>query len=875
MAGLVVIHRLRIQRGSSPLDASQLREDPLVRVESNLLRRQPGSPSAGQSAPLPPRLTLGGGQIHSANRRTLSCDTPLYHPPWRFSRPHFWTPRSTRLAQRPTMLSSTRPCIPPASRNDQPRAVAGQTLQTGRLTHREGLRWPPVNSSHCAQTAKQTLRLRTGTTGTATIAAPFPDPPAVPAIPVARAKGPENIQTDSHAPSGRVGGCLAHHWWQWSAIGADPWVVSVLRDGYRIPLADLPPPLATSPARFGAGSLTPHRDRHHGYERSAGDSPRPGPRLLQPPLPSGKSFRRLAPRNRLLSTERVRPTDPVQNGNSKFRPSNSQKEWLPSLDRPQERLLPDSSTSLFQKAPSLRLERHGLPVQGTMFRSVDRPTGIHESVRGGVFMGSRSGNPPATIPGRLADLVRFTEQDETTRRPTPVTLPLAGHSNKHGEVRPLPVQVRRIPRHGHRHSVCPSIPYRGPSREIPLLGKEVPCPTEPPGLTVASTVGPHVIAGETGTPHETSDALPPVSAEVRLVHRDRPSAPPGTSVPAGGHRCLLVDVEGPSPPGGALRGTPPELHLYSDASRSGWGAHLLDRSASGLWSDQETLFHINILEIKALFLTLQAFQDVVTNQRVTAMCDNSTVVAYVCKQGGTVLDSLCELTGQLLRWTEDHNMLLEARYLPGQSNVLADLLSRRNQVLAAEWSLLPQVARKVIRTWASSTIDLFATHLNAKLSLYCSLIPDPQAVFEDAFRHPWNHLDVYAFPAFGLVDRVVARVTPNLSMTLITPLWPEKAWFADLLLLLTQPPLALPLWDRLLCQPHFHRFHGGDCALNLHAWRLSSVSSESQAFQDRLRACCPYVSESPLPACTNRNGSHSVVGVVDGALLQSTPLYPW
>ena len=32
------------------------------------------------------------------------------------------------------------------------------------------------------------------------------------------------------------------------------------------------------------------------------------------------------------------------------------------------------------------------------------------------------------------------------------------------------------------------------------------------------------------------------------------------------------------------------------------------------------------------------------------------------------------------------------------------------------------------------------------------------------------------------------RETPNLSMTLIAPLWPEKAWFADLLLLLTQPP---------------------------------------------------------------------------------------
>ena len=135
---------------------------------------------------------------------------------------------------------------------------------------------------------------------------------------------------------------------------------------------------------------------------------------------------------------------------------------------------------------------------------------------------------------------------------------------------------------------------------------------------------------------------------------------------------------------------------------------------------------------------------------------------------------------------------------------------------------------------------------------------------------------MYPFPPFLLVGRVVARVreTPNLSMTLVTPLWLEKGWFADLLLLLTQPPLALPRWDRLLRQPHFNRFHQCVHALNLHAWRLSSVSSESQAFREWLRLRCPVASGSPLPACTRLSGSPSVVGVVEGALLQSTPLFP-
>ena len=223
--------------------------------------------------------------------------------------------------------------------------------------------------------------------------------------------------------------------------------------------------------------------------------------------------------------------------------------------------------------------------------------------------------------------------------------------------------------------------------------------------------------------------------------------------------------------------------------------------------------------MKALFLALQSFQELFAGHHVTAMCDNSTVVAYVNKQVGTVSRSLCSLASQLLRWTESLDIHLDARYLPGQSNVLADLLSRRDQVIGTEWSLHPRVARDLLCRWGSPSIDLFATSLNAKLPLYCSLVPDPQAVFEDAFRHPWDNLDLYAFPPFPLVGRVVARVreTPNLSMTLVAPLWLEKEWFADLL---TQPPVALPLWDQLLRQPHFNRFHNGAQSLSLHAWRL-------------------------------------------------------
>ena len=298
---------------------------------------------------------------------------------------------------------------------------------------------------------------------------------------------------------------------------------------------------------------------------------------------------------------------------------------------------------------------------------------------------------------------------------------------------------------------------------------------------------------------------------------------------------------------GVRFGTPaPDLHLYSDASCSGWGTHLLDQHVSGVWSDQEKLLHINLLEMKALFLSFQSFREDVIGH-VTAMCDNSTVVAYVNKQGGTVSWALCSLTSRLLRWTESLDIHLDARYLPGQANVLSDLLSRRGQVVGTEWSLHPQVARSLLHVWGSLSVDLFAMSLNAKLPLYCSLVPDPQAVFEDAFRHPWDDLDVYAFPPFPLIVRVIAHVreSSRLAMTLVAPLWPEKEWFADRRLLLTQPPLALPWWDSLPRQPHCNLFHQGVHALNLHVWRLSSVTSESRAFREGLAGSYQGASDPP------------------------------
>ena len=63
-------------------------------------------------------------------------------------------------------------------------------------------------------------------------------------------KGPGRSQPDGVTLPMRVGGCLSPHWRRWQEIGAETWVVTVLRDGYRVPFKDSPPPLARTPVSF-------------------------------------------------------------------------------------------------------------------------------------------------------------------------------------------------------------------------------------------------------------------------------------------------------------------------------------------------------------------------------------------------------------------------------------------------------------------------------------------------------------------------------------------------------------------------------------------------------------------------------------------------
>ena len=238
------------------------------------------------------------------------------------------------------------------------------------------------------------------------------------------------------------------------------------------------------------------------------------------------------------------------------------------------------------------------------------------------------------------------------------------------------------------------------------------------------------------------------------------------------------------------------IQLFTDASNKGWGAHLEQTSTKGLWSDREKRLHINVLELKAFSLALQRFKDQCQNRTVLVATDNSTVVAYINKQGGTHSAEICALLWKIMTWCHHYEITLKARHIPGCLNVTADLLSRWNQVQSTESSLHPQVFKQICLKWFSPHVDIFATRLNHKLPLCVSPVPDQNAWDIYALNINWSGLTAYAYPPTALLHRVIQKLTQSSCLIIVIP--PGMPWFWDLVQLSTEIPLQLPVSRTLL-----------------------------------------------------------------------------
>ncbi len=156
--------------------------------------------------------------------------------------------------------------------------------------------------------------------------------------------------------------------------------------------------------------------------------------------------------------------------------------------------------------------------------------------------------------------------------------------------------------------------------------------------------------------------------------------------------------------------------ITTDASMTGWGAVFEGRPASGEWTEEFLSWHINCLELRAVFLALMYFLPVLGGHHIIVRTDNMAVVSHINHQGGSRSHNLDRLARRLLLWSQDKFLSLRAVHVPGILNLAADFLSRQ-KLRPGEWTLNHQTVSQIWDLFCEVEVDLFASQESSQCPL--------------------------------------------------------------------------------------------------------------------------------------------------------------
>ena len=248
-----------------------------------------------------------------------------------------------------------------------------------------------------------------------------------------------------------------------------------------------------------------------------------------------------------------------------------------------------------------------------------------------------------------------------------------------------------------------------------------------------------------------------------------------------------------------IREPEPSLQIYSDANLSGGGSH----SSRGefqqrKWSEEELQSqpHINLLEIRAAKESLTLARP---GDRVRINIDSRTAAAYIRKQGGTLSPELSAEACDLWRIAIARNItILSPVWLSSKDNAMADLLSRQS---LRQWEC--QLSRPMFLTILATfqvtpTLDCFASRNTRMLPRYMTWFPDQEAVARDAMIHQWDPVS-YLFPPVPLVMKTLQKVKQDqIQAVLIVPEWPSALWWPILQGMMVEPLMRLPHYREVI-----------------------------------------------------------------------------
>ena len=109
--------------------------------------------------------------------------------------------------------------------------------------------------------------------------------------------------------------------------------------------------------------------------------------------------------------------------------------------------------------------------------------------------------------------------------------------------------------------------------------------------------------------------------------------------------------------------------IYTYDTHVGWRCLINSIKTEGPWTQEESNYHINYLEMLAVYFGFKAHKNLVFKMHVKVLVDNTTVQNTLNKMGTSQSPSLNSLIKSIWDWFITHEVWITIARIPGKENV--------------------------------------------------------------------------------------------------------------------------------------------------------------------------------------------------------------
>ena len=389
-------------------------------------------------------------------------------------------------------------------------------------------------------------------------------------------------------------------------------------------------------------TVTSMRDQNSSPEMGSGKGTRLGNSwLLLPTISCTKKEWEVTSSNRSFFTKPIYKETTIQDGDSQVSKTLDCDQRLGCLHRLDRCLSSCSNSSAIQKISSVHLRRSDIPIYGLTLRNVPKSVDFHQINGRNSIASTPACHFSFTLSRQLTDKRSDSQSTIISDNILPSNSTKSRFHSKSKEVRFDTNSKFHIYRHGISDNTkfSPGLnrPSQGPNSDYQnssFLQSSI-------GMNFPFSFGQTQCSSRFCSPRQTSLTT---SANVSFVCLETSHSSSRSSNHDQQYDSISFElVDGHQSFHTRNFHSSSNVFLFTDASHYGWRAHLepMRLSFHGPWSEDQSQLHINMLEMMAILFALKKAIRFVHHSCVMISTDNTTVVSYINKQGGTHSPNLC------------------------------------------------------------------------------------------------------------------------------------------------------------------------------------------------------------------------------------------